>query len=337
MADRLGCRNAQSQLEVQRQRCHPAILATQPDRLGNLPAARGRAQFDSLAAAERERVERERDVALVAQRDRDARDMGLSSWAQRPRELISQLHRYDGELQIVQRDLIDIVNSLDDQTQADAARTPAEAALAIAQETRRTATGDVQQQQVELATLTQTLGVAAAEITAKIDAEKQKLQDAKKRCEQHLRSFAEAQGRAESQQSLIAIRRSEIEQCDEQRREAVACLQQRAELGLIEVAEFDVDTPASPWNLTQGVEVARLVHRAGDEQQHDDEAWSRSQVRIHEHARRCVAFASYDLTPEPESSRTVCNQCMSRFAASCCVSTVARQLDEETAAHGART
>jgi hypothetical protein len=327
---------AQQRLENQ----HQSLPSNEGFRLASTALAAdeqcaAEAQHACFDAAKREQAERQQWVGLIEQRNRDAQDMGLSRWSEDPQALIAQLDQYLAALQILQRDSADFFGALRDQADAQDASTQAAESLHLAEQHRAAARRDFEQQRTELETLTRTLGAEAAEITRQIDAAGQRLQAADARRDEHLNQAGEARGRLDIQGGLVAAHGHEIQQTDDRRRAAVQCLQQRAERGLIEAAAYELTMPQAPWNLTQGVDAARLLYHADERQAHDDEAWNRSQASIHALRETLRAsLSSFDLAPEPEFLADGLQLVHVPFRGAVLrIDQAAQALAEETAAH----
>ncbi len=293
-------KTAQARLENQRQ----SLPSNEAFRLASTALAAdeqraAEAHHAYLDAAKREQAERQQWVGLIDQRNHDAQDMGLARWSEDPQALIAQLDQYLGALHILQRDFADLSDALQNQAEAQDASAQAADSLRLVEQHWAAAQRDFERQRTELETLTRTLGAEAAEITRQIDSARHQLRSAEARREEHLKQASEARGRLDIQRGSVAALNGEIQRSDERRRTAVRCLQQRAERGLIETAAYELTMPQVPWNLTQGVDAARLLYHADQHQAHDDETWNRSQATIH--TLREALRELVELRPHPRS------------------------------------
>lgn len=252
--------------------------------------------------AQREQREHEKLDSLIAERDGMARDMDLVSWAERPEELVKRLDEYAHELRHLERALRDLVAGIDSLQRARAQHEGANSALESSQSHLRQSELETHQHEVELQTLIETIGTAAAEITRLLAESRQGLLLQK---EQHRKLQREA---SDVGANLIVRRQqidgfqAEIRARDEQRREAIEHLQMRASRGLFEVADLGIEPPPVPWSLTQGVELARGIERSCQHIRSDDDAWQRSQTRVHTLREELRAYlSSHDVSLEPES------------------------------------
>ncbi len=229
-----------------------------------------------------ERQRRADEERLVEQRDTDAADAGLSGWADRAGELSNRIETYRQRLQTLEA-------RIDTLRGAFSAADQSKQTLDNLIDQTSSAEDRTQQLQAELAAerkrvteLEATVGRDAEAIMERLDATRQEL----KRDE----DAAEANGEEvlSVQQSLAVtdnkIQQSELdsERYDAERREAADWLSSLQSHGLLRSADEELEPPELPWSMTQALKVARQMDASLGEIRIDDEAWHRSQTKIHE-------------------------------------------------------
>ncbi len=235
------------------------------------------------------------------ERNRVAQEQGLSEWAERPAELADQLSQYATGLTLLQRDFADAAAAHVAAVRGQADHSAASAKLATARQDLETTKQEVRRQQVELETLEATLGAAETEISRQLTEAKARAQAASTEAGKNFKLSAEAAAQIGAKGEQIAELTATLTEQSEARRTASAALQSLASRGLFSFVDDLPELPDGVWSLTQGLELARAIERACDSTDIADEAWNKSQTKLHQaHQLLGSDLASHDLTPDLE-------------------------------------
>lgn len=235
------------------------------------------------------------------ERNRLAQEQGLSEWAERPAELQEQLRQYETQLKILQRDFVDTLAAEAVATRDAADHSAAASELATARQHLATTQQDVRRQQVELQTLEATMGTAEAEISRQLTAARSQLQTANAAAASSYNALADATAKINAKDEQLTELTAAIAEQNEARRTTIAALQSLVQRGLLAFVEVQSEPADGAWSLTQGVDLAREIDRACESSECDDDAWTKSQTRLHQ-AYQTLSndLASHNLTPDLE-------------------------------------
>lgn len=287
-----------------------AELDAAPDPAGVIQAATRRdgaqsqlARRESALTAAEAEATRERQGAEAARRARDegARDLGLTDWV----DDLPGLDRAIQAFEFAYKRWLDALGQLElaeREAGSSAARRVEAAAMAAASREEADAS---EARRVEAAARFETLealvGTSVQEVMARLtraQARSGQLGDEVKAAEHRQTVAIEQHGMAKGQAQQLA---EELEQDAARRDDAIASLARLAGRELWEVALDERAEPTEAWSASRAVEHARAVETRLSAVGADDDAWQRTQQRMHQAFTQLgEALTRQDLVAEGE-------------------------------------
>lgn len=244
-------------------------------------------EFDQASQRHREneRLEQERRDQLAQstrQRDQDAADVGLTAWVERLGELETRLTQYEASLQVLWAKLESLVGTQQRSEEAAQRMRDVCARHEMLQQRQENKKLDVTGEEAKLRELEAASGTAVAEIIKRLETQRA----AKDTLEEQIEAAAK---QIHDVDKAIAVLESKLDQfdeiserCDEERREAAQWFGTIGSYGLIRLAVDEVEAAEQPWSMTQAIKLARACDTRLATVRIDDDAWQRSQNRVHQ-------------------------------------------------------
>lgn len=238
---------------------------------------------------------RQRLAELSQQRDQDAADVGLTDWIDRVDELAQHLNDYAAKLQIFWAKL---EMSAAARLSLDEARQRLQNAVTREKELQKRCEQkqlEIAKEEAALRELDTAAGQAVAEIMKRLETQRKARKELDDKMEACREQTVELKKKIAVIESNLAQFAETSQRCDQARREAADWFDRIGSLGLIEFAVDNVDAPEPPWSLTQAIKVARTSDARLASVNIADDAWQRSQNRVHqEHTQLQQTVLSQD-------------------------------------------
>ncbi|WP_261343114.1 TIGR02680 family protein [Rosistilla carotiformis] len=238
---------------------------------------------DLLQKAQQVEAERASEVdRRVARRNADADDLRLSAWASRVGELQDRLNEYSQQLSTLEAKGESLVSA---SSQVE----HAELSLSQANERQIDTRARFESLQIELGKQRQRVRELEAAVGKDASEFIERLERKRGDLKTHEDSIDSIGKEISALDKSIAVTESKLEglqtesnDTDERRRECADWFSSLHSHGLIELAVESASPPELPCSMTQAIKFARLTDGQLSGTSVDDEAWHRSQNKVHE-------------------------------------------------------